>query len=351
MSIAELARPEIRALQPYEVTPAPNGAVRLNANEAPEATGNGSLTGLNRYPALRPTGLTARLADFYGVATQNVLVTRGSSEGIDLLIRTFCRPGQDRVLVTPPAFSLYEIYASVQGAGTVAIPLDADRDFALDTQAVIDACDDRTKLIFLCSPNNPAGSVIPREDILRVVEARAGKSLVVIDEAYVEYSNTDSVAPLVDGHDNLVVLRTLSKALALAGARCGAVVASPGAIRLLDGVLAPYALSAPVIDSAELALSRWAEAEKQIRATVAERERLRAGLAACTAVRRVWPSEANFLLVRFCDLAAVERRLQRAQIAIRSYVGDASLGDCARITVASAQDNDRLLQTIGELTC
>ncbi len=351
MSIAELARPEIRALQPYEVAIPPNGAVRLNANEAPEAIGNGSLTGLNRYPSLRPTTLTARLAGFYGVASENVLVTRGSSEGIDLLIRAFCRPGQDRVLVTPPAFALYGIYASVQGAGTVEIPLDADRDFALDPQAVIDACDERTKLIFLCSPNNPAGTVISRADILRVVEARAGKSLVVVDEAYVEYSNTDSVAPLVDGRDNLVVLRTLSKALALAGARCGAVVASPGVIRLLDGVLAPYALSAPVIESAEHALAQWAEAETQILATVTERERLRTGLAACKAVLRVWPSEANFLLVRFRDLAAVERQLEKARIAIRSYAGDASLRDCARITIASAQDNDRLLQTIGELAC
>jgi histidinol-phosphate aminotransferase len=312
MTINELARPEIRALQSYKVAASPDGAIRLNANEAPLAIGNGAAQELNRYPALRPTALTANMAGYYGVTAENVLVTRGSSEGIDLLIRTFCRAGQDSVLLTPPVFALYEVYASVQGARTIEVPLRADRDFALDAPALLS---------------------------------------VIVDEAYVEYSCTDSLAPLVSSFDNLVVLRTLSKALALAGARCGAVVAPAALIRLLDGVLAPYAVSSPVIRSVELALSdsQLTEAQTLVAKIVAERERLRAELAACKAAQHIWPSEANFLLVRFRDLPAVERRLAKAGIAIRTYGDDASLRDCARITVASASDNDRLVQAIRSL--
>lgn len=351
MNIAALARPEILALRSYEAAAVPQGAVRLNANEAPQAIGNGSAQGLNRYPELRPAALNANMARHYGVREDNVLVTRGSSEGIDLLIRAFCRAGQDSILITPPAFALYEVYASIQGARTIAVPLQADRDFALDVEALHSACDDEPKLIFLCSPNNPVGSVIPREQILRVVTARAGKSLVIIDEAYVEFSGVESLAPMVADFDNLVVLRTLSKALALAGARCGAVIASPAVIRLLDGILAPYAVSAPVIESVELALSEplLAEAQTLVAQTVAERERLRAALAGCAAVLRVWPSKANFLLARFRDLPAVERHLGNAGIAIRTYAGDAVLRDCARITVASAGENERLVSALKEL--
>jgi histidinol-phosphate aminotransferase len=351
MSITTLARPEIRSLRFYAVRPTPDDALRLNANEAPQAIGNGGAQGLNRYPAIRPTALTASLAGHYGVGADNVLVTRGSSEGIDLLVRAFCSAGQDSVLVTPPAFELYKVYASVQGARTIEVPLRADRDFALDTDALISACDEKTKLIFLCSPNNPVGTVMPREEILRVVQARAGKSVVVVDEAYVEYSGTESCASMVSGFDNVVVLRTLSKALALAGARCGALISSPAVVRLLDGVLAPYAVSAPVIDSVQHALSESELAKSQtlVAETITERERLRGELAACSAVEYVWPSKANFLLVRFRDLQAVERCLDKRRIAIRTYTEDPVLRDCARITVSSARDNERLLQALRSL--
>jgi len=351
MTIAALARPEIRDLRAYQAAASPDDAIKLNANEAPSAVGTGVAQGINRYPALRPAALTGKMATYYGVAADNVLVTRGSSEGIDLLIRTFCSAGQDNVLLTPPAFELYRIYASIQGARTISVPLQADRDFSVDTDELLSTCNDQTKLIFLCSPNNPVGTVIPRQQILQIVKARAAKSVVVIDEAYIEYSDTDSLAPLVSQYDNLVVLRTLSKALALAGARCGAVIASAGLIRLLDGVLAPYALSSPVISSAELALSnkQLTEARDLISRIITERERLRVELAACKVVRRVWPSQANFLLVRFRDLAEVGNCLKDAGIAIRTYDNDAALKDCARITIAAIADNNRLIHAIRSL--
>lgn len=348
MTIAALVRPEIRNLRTYQSTDSHASAIKLHANEAPLATGTGIAEGLNRYPALRPAALTRQMAAYYGVAADNILVTRGSSEGIDILLRTFCSAGQDNVLLTPPAFEMYQVYASIQGACTISAPLQADANFAVDTSALLSACDENTKLIFLCSPNNPVGTVIPRIQILHVLEARASKSVVIVDEAYIEYSDTESLAPLVREYDNLVVLRTLSKALALAGARCGAVITSAGLIRLLDGVLAPYALSSPVITSAELALSdnHLAAAQKSASIIIAERERLRIELNACNAVERVWPSQANFLLVRFRKLHEVRNCLEDSNIIIRVFDNDPLLKDCARITVALAADNNRLIKAL-----
>jgi len=348
MTIRALARPEIRELNAYQAAVLGADTLRLNSNEAARPLCSIGFGGLNRYPEGRPLDLTRAMAAHYGVGPDNLLATRGSSEGIDLLVRTFCVPGRDAVLTTPPAFELYGIYASVQGAATLTVPLQADRDFALDTDALLAACDERTKLVFLCSPHNPVGSVIPRDDILRIVEARAQRSVVVVDEAYVEYSAGESFASLVTTYDNLVVLRTLSKAHALAGARCGAVIAGAETIRLLDGVLAPYALSSPVVASALHALSeaRLAESRALVRQTVAERERLFAALAGCAAVGKVWPSHANFLFVRFRDPARVLAGLERAGIAIRTFGDDPVLGGCARITVAAAEDNDRLLDCL-----
>ena len=351
MTVTSLARPEIRDLQAYKAAVVADDIVKMNANEAPVATGSGEANGLNRYPAPRPAALIRLMAGYYGVAESNVLVTRGSSEGIDLLMRTFCSAGRDNILLTPPAFEMYQVYASIQGAGTIAVPLQAENDFAVDTDALLSLCDDNTKLIFLCSPNNPVGTIIPRVEIVRILQARANKSVVVIDEAYIEYSNTGSLAALVTQYENLVVLRTLSKALALAGARCGAVIASTELIPLLDGVLAPYALASPVLTSAERALSgtQLAEALESVNMITAERERLRSELDVCTAVERVWPSKANFLLVRFRDLAEVVSCLAAASITIRVYADDSNLRNCARITLASATDNDRLLRALRSL--
>ncbi len=348
MTIGALVRPEIRRLSAYRTSASHRGAVKMNANEAPVAVDTGQDNGLNRYPSLRPASLTRRMADYYGVSVDNVLATRGSSEGIDLLFRAFCSAGHDEVLLTPPAFEMYRIYATIQGAGIIDVPLQSDRNFSVDTDALLSACKEQTKLVFLCSPNNPVGPSVPSRQLLEIVEARAGKSVVVVDEAYIEFSDVDSLAPLVSSYDNLVVLRTLSKALALAGARCGAVIASAGLITLLDGVLAPYALSSPVIAAAEQALSsgRLLEAQGSISMTVAERERLRAELNACNSVEQIWPSQANFLFLRFSDLEKIRSVLTDANIVIRTFAGDPTLRNCARITVASPTDNDRLILAV-----
>ena len=227
MNIQAIARPEIRDLVPYDAKPLDAAFTRLNANEAPVNPYNSALAEpVNRYPELRPRSLQTTLADLFDVRAPALCPTRGSSEGIDLLIRSFCRAYRDNVVVLPPTFEMYASYASMQAADIRRVPLLAKRGFAVDWQTLDNRCDRNTKIIFLCSPNNPTGNLIPRTEILEFAKSRDGKSLVVVDEAYIEFSDQQSLANKIDDYENLVVLRTLSKAYALAGARCGVVIAS-----------------------------------------------------------------------------------------------------------------------------
>ena len=241
-----------------------------------------------------------------------VLATRGSSEAIDLLIRAFCRAGVDNIVTSSPTFAMYRVYADIQGAQTLDAPLLAERDFAFDAAAVLDRCTPSTKLIFVCSPNNPTGGLVPQSQISELAGARRNRSLVVIDEAYAEFSGVPSAIALLHRYENLVVLRTLSKALSLAGARCGAVVASDQVISLLDGILAPYALATPVIDCVLRSLSpeNLQVSSDAMQRIIRERERVSDALALCPDVLKVWPSRSNFLLVKFRSLAAVAARLR-----------------------------------------
>ena len=353
MTMTSLARPEISCLYGYESAGQMANTVRLHANEASwSGSGTPFDQPMNRYPEIRPDALRSRLADWYSVPRENLLVTRGSSEAIDLLIRTFCRCGQDSVTITPPTFTMYQVYADIQGAQVLKVPLVADDDFSVDCDTLIAACKTDTKLIFLCSPNNPTGRLIPRATILTILEARRDKSLVVVDEAYVEFSRSNSVAELLDEYENLVVLRTLSKALALAGARCGCVVARQEIIDLLDRILAPYALSTPVIGCVMNALlpNRLAFAAKNIKATVAARDELAEQLRKLPVVERIWPSDANFLLVRFHDVDVVRQETADAGILLRHFGNEAGLSGCIRITVGSADENDMLINVLSNIS-
>jgi histidinol-phosphate aminotransferase len=340
MTIESLARPEIRDLHAYQTAVQSDGVLRLHANESPDRSNR-----LNRYPEIRSAELQSRLADRFGVAGENLLVTRGSSEAIDLLIRTFCRAGQDNIVITPPTFAMYQVYADIQGAETIRCPLHAKQDFAFDADSVSESCTASSKLVFICSPNNPSGNLVPRSEIIRLIEARRDKSIIVVDEAYIEFSDTGSMADRIDDYENLVILRTLSKALALAGARCGAVIGSTAVTRMLNGVLAPYALATPVIDCVLHALSTddGQSGQSRIQGIVAERERLYEQLAAHDLVQKVWPSQTNFLLVQFRDLVEIQNHLRRKRILIRDFSDQPGLENCARITVGNPDDNDRLL--------
>ncbi len=350
MSIVELARPEIRALRAYEAAEQVDDTIRLNANEAPRASAVGNFRRpLNRYPEVRPQKLQQALAERFGCRSEQLLVTRGSSEAIDLVIRAFCRAGKDAVLVTTPSFSMYRHYAEVQGARLIEVPTSAEQDFAIDVQAVLAACDDDTRLVFLCSPNNPTGTTLPLADLETLLRERGNRSAIVVDEAYVEFGGNPSTTALLDRYENLLVLRTLSKALGFAGARCGAVAGPPPVIAMLGAVQAPYALATPVVECVEDALQadQLEAAEDAVAEIIAERERMAGRLQGLDGVIKVWPSDANFLLVRCRDARQVMRHCAERGLLLRHFAGD--LDDCIRITIGTPAENDTLLGALATL--
>ncbi|MDX1625030.1 MAG: histidinol-phosphate transaminase [Wenzhouxiangellaceae bacterium] len=347
---ARLARPEILALEPYASARslADDSGILLNANENPFPPAIDGGRGLNRYPEPQPSKLVARFAELYGVGADRLLVTRGSDEGIDLLVRTFCRPGHDAVLVCPPCFGMYALSARVQGAPVLVAPLvERNGEFGLH-----DATAERAagcRIVFLCSPNNPTGNRV-RADEIREIAAAAGDGLVVVDEAYAEFDEAPSAIGLLDEVPNLVVLRTLSKAWALAGCRVGCVVAAPSVIALLRRILAPYPLPTPTIERALAALSPDARAAqaRALERIAAEKPRLVEALARHPAIERVWPGHANFVLVRAADGPGLVSAAAAAGIRLRDQSRQPGLADCVRVTIGTREENDRLIEFLEE---
>ncbi len=348
MSVLDLARPEIRAMQPYSSArmEAAGGAVFLNANESAWAPLGDDGLGCNRYPEPQPAELVSTLAAMYGVRHEQLLVGRGSDEAIDLLIRAFCRAGQDAILIQPPTFGMYSVCARIQNAAVIEVAL-AD-DFTLDVDAVLAAITPAVKLIFVCTPNNPSGQYVPRGSIERLLQALDGRALLVVDEAYIEFAYESSVADLIDRYEYLAVLRTLSKAWALAGARIGSLLANPAVIALLRRIMPPYPIPRPSVAAAMAAFSEegQAQAREHVATVRNEHERVRGALAALACVRAVLPSQANFLAVRFEDAGTIYQRLLAAGVVVRDIRRYPKLGDALRITIGSPTENDQMLAAL-----
>ncbi|MDH3418956.1 MAG: histidinol-phosphate transaminase [Gammaproteobacteria bacterium] len=352
-SVLDLARPELRQLTPYVPGDFAADTLRLNANESPwRAPGDDTERGLNRYPPPRPDVLTEQLSAYYGVPQSEILLTRGSSEAIDVLIRTFCAAGRDSVVICPPTFDMYRLYAEIQGARILRVPLqrsdDLGKDFSLDVDGIMACIDQGAKLVFICSPNNPTGSSIASADIARVCEASTGRAVVVIDEAYLEFSSQPSARPLQQRFEHVVLLRTLSKFVSLAGVRCGAVIASAPVIELLGRVLPPYTFPTPSIELVSRALGEASltVAEERVQTLRRERDRLEAALGGLPQVEKLWPSDANFVFLKVRDSERFVSRARSAGILLRVFANDPSLADCVRITVGRPEDNDRLLAAV-----
>lgn len=348
MSVLDYIRPEIRDLRPYEAAEQVDDTIRLNANEAPWANADSRFRRpLNRYPEVRPIALRGMLAEFYGCPAECLVVTRGTSEGIDLLIRVFCRAEQDALLTVVPTFSMYRHYAKVQSARLIELDTSMQDDFGLDVDRLLDQCDDSVRLLFLCSPNNPTGNSIPECDLIRILEEQP-QIAVVVDEAYIEFSAQPSVVALLDKFENLIVLRTLSKALACAGARCGSLLASKAIVDIISAVQAPYALATPVVESVESALldDGFAKSRRWADEIVSERNALQDSLAQLAIVEKVWPSDANFLLCQLRDADAVLAHCTEQGVLLRNFGKE--LNNCVRITVGSKSENTRLLQALSD---
>jgi len=344
-SLRGLARPEIVALESYTCPDREPGFTRLHANEVPwRSAGDDSAAGLNRYPEPQPGELLEALAQLYGLECERVLATRGTDEGIDLLVRAFCRPGLDAVLVCPPTFVMYGVAARIQGAEVVSVPLRPEQAYALDPGAVLARCTRAVKLVFLCSPNSPTGNLMSEAAILEIADRLEGSALVVVDEAYIEFASRESLARQLFRRPHLVLLRTLSKAHALAGVRCGSLLADAEIIALLRKIIAPFPLPQPSTDAVlrALAPSQLAATREAIARVRAERVRLVAALQSLPRVRRVWPSEANFILAEFTEARAALARARKARVLVRD-VG-AHVPQALRVTIGSEDENNRLLE-------
>ena len=350
-----LVRPDLAAFEGYRSarTTGVAGTVWLNANEAARPSEADPDARLRRYPEPQPERLRERLAEAWDCEPGQLLLTRGSDEAIDLLVRALCRPGGDAIVTCPPTFGMYAVSARLHGTRVLELPLlDGPAGFAcaLDQVATLVEAS-RARMVMLCSPGNPSGHLVPLDAIDALAWRLQGRALVVVDEAYLEFAGTPSAATLLPRRRNLAVLRTLSKAHALAGLRLGGVVADTALVRVLARCQAPYPLPAPSVELALRALGPAAlEATRaRTRETVAGRERLREGLESLACVRRVYPSSANFLLVRFADAGAAFDRLLQAGIVVRDQRQVPGLGDALRITVGTPDQSRRVLQVLAGL--
>ena len=350
---SRLARPEILSMPPVDVAAQANAAfsadaIKLDANENPFVPlVEGALaSNVNRYPEPQPAVLVRALAALYGVAPENLVATRGADDAIDILIRSFCRPGVDAISVCQPTFSAYAQFARLQGARIVEARLDADYDFDADAFLATAKAEANLKLAFICSPNNPTGNPVPPQDVLRVADA-LGETIVVLDEAYIEFSELESLAGEAVKRENLVILRTLSKAYGLAGARVGCAIGNAELIALASRALPPYPLPSLAIQAvlATLSPSRRPLHIARIGTLKAERERLAGLLAGSPIVNKVRSGGANFLFVEVDDAPALAKKLHGLGIRVRFRPNAAPNG--VRLSIGTEAENEALLAAFG----
>jgi len=329
-----------------------SGSIWLNANESAWNNPADTQGTCRRYSEGQPPELREKLAQLYGCEDNQLLIGRGSDEMIDLLVRATCVPQRDAVLCTPPIFGMYAVSARLQNALLIEVPLlDTHSGFEINSEAILHAAvQNPTKLLFLCSPSNPGGKCIPLEQIKHLAE-KLTHTLVIVDEAYIEFSDTPSTISLLNNYKNIAVLRTLSKAHALAAARIGCLIAHQPLIQLLRYCQAPYPIPAPCAALALAGLSD--EAVEQTRSRIVlirkERQHLYKALKNNSLVRRVYASDANFLLVRFKHTQRVFDSLLAAGIVVRDQRAAAQLHDALRITIGTPQQNKGVLDVLFSL--
>ena len=351
--INALTRPNIRALKPYSsardefksepsVAQRPSSTIFLDANE--NSLGSPLDEDFSRYPDPQQKTLKAVIAAKKGVQPEQIFLGNGSDEAIDLLLRGFCEPGRDNVILMPPTYGMYAVQANIHGAEIRTAPLRPD--FSPDAEAVKFATNEHSKLLFLCSPNNPTGQCLPDDFILEMLGDFPG--LVVLDEAYSDFSGKSSWVSRLSEFPNLVVLQTLSKAWGLAGLRVGIAFTNQLIINVLNKIKYPYNLSTATIRLAENALQQEPTMREKVSILLAERARLEVELPLISCVEKVFPSDANFLLVRVTDADRIYQFLCENGIVVRNRSREMHCENCLRITVGTPEENDRLLLTLND---
>lgn len=355
LSLADKLAPEVvKNLIPYQSARriGGNGHIWLNANELEESELYGESEGYNRYPDFLPQVIEQAYLDYSSHFTPsgNPLscqsrAVRGADEGIDLLIRTFCEPGKDRIIVCPPTYAMYEFCADAFALKTIKVPL--VEGFGLDLDGIKENLP-HSKMLFLCSPNNPTGNVIPHSDIIQLLEAAKETTLIVVDEAYIEFAPHTTVAELIASYPNLIVIRTLSKAFGLASARIGFILADRSVMTYLSRLIAPYPIPDPSARIAEKALadSGIAAMRNQTEALVSVRDWFADEVALLPFVEAVYPSATNFVLIRFNTDDCLYRYLLEHGIVTRNQAHEPQLKRCVRISVGTQASMQETLNAL-----
>ena len=337
VTIESLVRANIAALSPYSTARDEYQGelgVFLDANESPYENG------YNRYPDPHQKSLKARLSQIKGVEAKNIFVGNGSDEAIDLMFRVFCEPAEDNAVAIAPSYGMYKVSAAINNIEMREVQL--GEDFSLPVDALLAACDEHTKLMFICSPNNPTGNSFPRKDILRLAEEFEG--MLIVDEAYIDFAEAESLKSEIEQYPNIVVLQTMSKAWAMAGLRLGLALADSRVVEIMSQVKYPYNINKAALQIVEELLDepiddKVAEIVEQ-RGVVAEK------LAEMPFVSKVYPSDANFVLAKVDDADAIYEHLIADGIIVRNRNRVLGCEGCLRITIGTKEENEKLIKSI-----
>ena len=340
IDIYALARPNIRNLAPYSTA---RDECQVKIGSFLDANENPFENGYNRYPDPRQTQLKGVISSLKGMPVKNMFIGNGSDEAIDLCFRIFCEPGIDNAVSIAPTYGMYKVAADINNVQMREVPL--SEGFELPVEGLLSACDERTKLMFVCSPNNPTGNAFPVSEILMLAEKFDG--MLVVDEAYIDFSSQESMLAHIAQYPNLIVLQTLSKAYGLAALRLGLAFGDEATMSMFAKVKYPYNISLAGMEKAMGLLKRDVKAEVEI--LLAERARFAEALSALPRVRKVWPSDANFLLVEVDDARGLYAELLDKQVIVRDRSKVQGCDGCLRITVGTKEENDKVLAVIGGL--
>jgi histidinol-phosphate aminotransferase len=344
MNLNKLLRKNILGMKPYssardEYKDLQADMVFLDANENPFDTL------LNRYPDPQQTRLKEIIATLKEVSTEQLLLGNGSDEVLDLIFRAFCEPNQDSILTLPPTYGMYDVLANLNAVENIQVPLSPD--FQLEVDSILAAIESRTKLLFICSPNNPSGNAVDRKAIERLLNEFKG--VVVIDEAYIDFTNKVSLTAYLNMYPNLIVIQTLSKAYGLAGIRLGICYASNAIIAVLNKIKPPYNINTLTQDAAIKALENKDVVDVQVETLLNERNRLINAFKSVSFIKKIYPSEANFILIKVDDANKRYDELIKNSVVVRNRSSQLHCENCLRITVGTPSENAQLLTLLNTL--
>ncbi|MFC0605649.1 histidinol-phosphate transaminase [Winogradskyella pulchriflava] len=344
MNLDSLIRDNIKTLKPYssardEFKEFSSDIVFLDANENPFENG------VNRYPDPQQLSVKAKLSEIKGIPSEHILLGNGSDEVLDLIFRVFCEPNKDNIITLPPTYGMYSVLANTNAVGIKEVPL--NEDFQPNVDAILKTADANSKLLFLCSPNNPTANSFDAkkvEDLIRKFEG-----IVVIDEAYIDFSNQESWLSRLNEFPNLIVTQTLSKAYGMAGIRLGICFASEEIINALNKIKPPYNVNQLTQTKAFERLIKIDDVNKEIAAILDERKRLIEKLNSISFVEKIFPSDANFVLVKVDNATGRYNELVKKGIVVRNRTNQPGCENCLRFTIGTEKENTRLLNTLKDI--